>query len=163
MITQQEIFIKIALDAWNTYIDRTGKLFDSLTNEQLNQQVAENRNTALYLLGHLAAVHDGMLPLLGFGDRLYPALEAVFVKSPDRSGLEKPAADLLRQNWNEVNRALVDHFNKLTPDEWFQKHNSISAEDFVKEPHRNRLNVLVNRTNHLASHYGQLIFLKKQN
>ena len=104
MITQQEIFIKTALDAWNTYIDRTGRLFDSLTNEQLNQQVAENRNTALYLLGHLAAVHDGMLPLLGFQDRLYPALEAVFVKSPDRSGLEKPAADLLRQNWNEVNR-----------------------------------------------------------
>ena len=163
MITQQEIFIKIALDAWNTYIDRTGKLFESLTNEELNRQVAENRNTALYLLGHLAAVHDGMLPLLGFRERLYPALEAVFVKNPDRSGLEKPTADLLRKNWNEVNRALTDHFNKLTPDEWFQKHNSISAEDFVKEPHRNRLNVLVTRTNHLASHYGQLVFLKKQN
>jgi hypothetical protein len=161
MPSQQEIFIKIARDAWNTYIDRTGKLFDSLSDGQLNMQVAENRNTAMYLLGHLAAIHDAMLPLLGFQERLYPALEAVFVKSPDRSGLEKPAPALLRQYWNEVNTTLADHFDRLSPDEWFQKHQSISAEDFVKEPHRNRLNVLVNRTNHLAAHYGQLVFLKK--
>jgi hypothetical protein len=161
MPSQQEIFIKIARDAWNTYVDRTGKLFDSLSDDQLSQQVAENRNTAIYLLGHLTAIHDAMLPLLGFQARLYPALETVFVKSPDRSGLEKPSPVLLRKYWNEVNKSLADHFDRLSPDEWFQKHQSISAEDFVKEPHRNRLNVLVNRTNHLATHYGQLVFLKK--
>ena len=161
MSTEQEVFIKIGLDAWNIYVERTNKLFESLTDEQLQQQVAPNRNTALYLLGHLTAVHDGMLPLLGFRDRLYPALQEVFIKNPDRSGLEKPAASLLRQYWKEVNEALAGHFSKLTSDEWFQKHDSVSAEDFLKEPHRNRLNVLVNRTNHLASHYGQLVFLKK--
>lgn len=161
MSTEQEVFIKIGLDAWNIYVERTNKLFESLTDEQLQQQVAPNRNTALYLLGHLTAVHDGMLPLLGFRDRLYPSLQEVFIKNPDRSGLEKPAASLLRQYWKEVNEALAGHFSKLTSDEWFQKHDSVSAEDFLKEPHRNRLNVLVNRTNHLASHYGQLVFLKK--
>lgn len=161
MSTEQEVFIKIGLDAWNIYVERTNKLFESLTDEQLQQQVAPNRNTALYLLGHLTAVHDSMLPLLGFRDRLYPSLQEVFIKNPDRSGLEKPAASLLRQYWKEVNEALAGHFSKLTSDEWFQKHDSVSAEDFQKEPHRNRLNVLVNRTNHLASHYGQLVFLKK--
>ena len=161
MSTEQEVFIKIGLDAWNIYVERTNKLFESLTDEQLQQQVAPNRNTALYLLGHLTAVHDGMLPLLGFRDRLYPSLQEVFIKNPDRSGLEKPAASLLRQYWKEVNEALAGHFSKLTSDEWFQKHDSVSAEDFLKEPHRNRLNVLVNRTNHLASHYGQMVFLKK--
>ena len=161
MSTEQEVFIKIGLDAWNIYVERTNKLFESLTDEQLQQQVAPNRNTALYLLGHLTAVHDGMLPLLGFRDRLYPSLQEVFIKNPDRSGLEKPAASLLRQYWKEVNEALAGHFSKLTSDEWLQKHDSVSAEDFLKEPHRNRLNVLVNRTNHLASHYGQMVFLKK--
>ena len=161
MSTEQEVFIKIGLDAWNIYVERTNKLFESLTDEQLQQQVAPNRNTALYLLGHLTAVHDGMLPLLGFRDRLYPSLQEVFIKNPDQSGLEKPAASLLRQYWKEVNEALAGHFRKLTSDEWFQKHDSVSAEDFLKEPHRNRLNVLVNRTNHLASHYGQMVFLKK--
>jgi hypothetical protein len=163
MPTQQEVFIKIVLDAWNIYIDRTGKLFDSLSDEALGRQVAENRNTGVYLLGHLAAVHDAMLPLLEFGERLHPELEEIFIKNPDRSGLAKPAVPLLRQYWKEINDTLAGYFKKLTPDEWFQKHRSISATDFVNEPHRNRLNVVVNRTNHLASHYGQLVFLKKQN
>ena len=31
-----------------------------------------------------------MLPLLGFQDRLYPEMEAVFLRSPDRSGHSFP-------------------------------------------------------------------------
>jgi hypothetical protein len=62
-----------------------------------------------------------------------------------------------------VNTLLSQHFNKLTPLEWFQKHNSVSEEDFVKEPHRNKLNLIINRTNHLASHLGQLLYLKEKN
>ena len=157
----QELFIKIALDAWNVYVDRATILFESFTDEQLKQEVAPNRNSGVYLLGHLIAVHDGMLPLLNFGVRLYPSLEGIFIKNPDKSALEKPATPVLRQYWKEVHATLAEQVNKLTPDEWFQKHTSISADDFAKEPHRNRLNVLVTRTNHLASHYGQLIFLKK--
>jgi hypothetical protein len=36
----------------------------------------------------------------------------------------------------------------------------ISEQDFAKEPMRNKLNVLINRTNHLAYHYGQLRLIK---
>ena len=57
----------MALDGWNSQIKRTNQLFDSLTDEQLANEVAPNRNTGVYLLGHLAAVHDGMLALLGLG------------------------------------------------------------------------------------------------
>ena len=81
-------------------------------------------------------------------------------KSPDKSGLERPSVKELKDYWNEVNRALENHFNKFTVDEWLQKHTAVSEEDFLKEPHRNRLNVLISRTNHLAYHLGQLAFLK---
>jgi hypothetical protein len=37
---------------------------------------------------------------------------------------------------------------------------TVSPEDFAKEPHRNRLNVLISRTNHMANHIGQLLLLK---
>ena len=161
MQTQEQLFIKIALDSWNIQIDRTNKLLETLTDEQLQQEVATNRNTGVYLLGHLAAIHDAMLPLLNFGDKLYPELENTFIKNPDKSSLSKPATSVLRQYWKDVNTKLDGHFNKLTPDEWLQKHASISDEDFAKEPHRNRLSVLLNRTNHLSYHYGQLAFLKK--
>jgi len=36
---------------------------------------------------------------------------------------------------------------------------AVSDEDFSKEPHRNKLNVIINRTNHMSYHLGQLILL----
>ncbi len=150
----------MALDAWNTQINRTNKLFASLTDEQLTTEVAPDRNSGTYLLGHLAAVHDAMLPLLRFGQKLRPELEEVFIKNPDKSGLETPPVAELRKYWTQVNEALSAAFGKLTAAEWFERHSAISEEDFTKEPHRNRLNLVMNRTAHLANHLGQLTFLK---
>jgi len=160
MINQQ-LIIKMTLDAWNVYINRSDQLFDSLTDEQLQRETAAGRNTGIYLLGHLTAVHDALFPLLGLGEKLYPQLEDIFIKNPDRSGIQKPVIKNLRNYWSEVNKKLSQHFNQFTADDWFLKHNSITDEDFEIEPHRNKLNVLINRTNHLSYHLGQLAFLNK--
>jgi hypothetical protein len=71
-----------------------------------------------------------------------------------------PVADL-KEYWDKVNTQLSTYFNQTKPEEWFQKHTAVSAEDFVKEPHRNKLNIVIGRTNHLAYHRGQLVFLNK--
>lgn len=160
MSDQKQLMVKLVLDAWNMHLVRTGKLLDQLTDEQLQQEVAPGRNTGTYLLGHLVAVHDALFLLLGTGEKLYPQLEEVFIKQPDKSGSEKPAVNELRNYWNEVNNKLAGDFTKFSADEWLQKHTAVSEEDFAKEPHRNRLNVLISRTNHLAYHFGQLAFLK---
>lgn len=162
MIDQQTLFVKMALDAWNVQIDRTNKLIDSLSDEDLQQEVAPGRNSGLYLVGHLAAVHDALFTLLGFGERIKPEFYDLFVKSPDKSGLPKPSTNEIRNFWNDVNRTLADKFNELTVNEWFEKHTAVTDGDFEKEPHRNKLNVLLNRTSHLANHLGQLTFLKKK-
>jgi DinB family. len=161
MQNQTELTIKILSDAWNAELKRTNVLLNELTDEQLSNEVSGGRNTGVYILGHLAAVHDALFPLLAIGEKLYPQLEEVFIKNPEKSGLEKPSVEELRNYWNEVNTKLAEHFNQFTPEERFQKHTSVSEEDFKKEPHRNRLNVLVSRTNHLSYHRGQLVFLKK--
>jgi hypothetical protein len=44
-------------------------------------------------------------------------------------------------------------------EEWLTKHNSVSAEDFAKEPHRNKLSVLISRAMHQAYHGGQIALL----
>lgn len=156
----KELFIKMVVDAWDTHCNRLTKLFDALSDEQLAKGTAPERNTGIYLLGHLVAVTDGMFPLLGFGERAYPQLEKPFVTSPDRSGLEFPPVQELRKYWKEINTRLSEKIAATSPDEWFTKHNAVSAEDFAKEPHRNKLNVLINRTNHNSYHLGQLIYLK---
>ena len=38
-MNQKELFIKMALDAWNIYIERTNKLFDGLSDEQIAAEV----------------------------------------------------------------------------------------------------------------------------
>jgi hypothetical protein len=47
-------------------------------------------------------------------------------------------------------------------DEWFTRHNNVSAADFANEPHRNKLNIIINRTNHTSYHLGQLVYLAKK-
>ena len=160
MSTQQDIVIKIALDGWFAYIKRTDALVSQLTDEQLLHETSPGKNTGTYLLGHLTAVHSRMLPLLNFGEQLYPALDDVFVFNPDKSGKTQPSLAELRQYWKEVNSKLEQHFNALTTDEWFERHTSVSGEDFAKEPHRNKLGVLLSRTTHLSYHYGQMVYLK---
>jgi hypothetical protein len=155
-----ELFIKMTVAAWDAQCVRVSKLFDELSDEQLAGETAPGRNTGIYLLGHLVAVTDGMLPLLGFGEKLYPQLETVFLTSPDKSGLETPSVAELRKYWKEVNAKLSAAITTTTSNEWFAKHTAVSAEDFAKEPLRNKLNVLISRTNHQSYHLGQLIYLK---
>lgn len=156
-----QLIVKMVLDAWNQQIQIANKLFDSFSDEQWLQEVAPNRNRGIYLLGHLTAVNDKMMPLLGFGKQSFPQLDEPFLTKPDKAVSEIPTSSELKEYWNESVAALAIHFDALTADEWFTKHSSVSAADFSNEPHRNKLNVVIGRTNHLANHLGQLVFLKK--
>lgn len=155
-----QIFVKMALDAWQSKIKEANSFFDSLSDEQLKNEVAPGRNTGLYLLGHLTVTHDLMLPILGFGEQIYPQLAAAYNDNADAKTYSETAGEL-RQYWKNINSVLADNFANMTADAWFEKHNSVSAEAFEKERHRNKLNIIINRTNHLSYHNGQIAFLKK--
>lgn len=157
---QLNLLVKMTITAWDAQNAYLNKLLSSLSDEQLAKEIAPGRNTGIYLLGHLIAVSDAMLPLLGFGERLYPALEEVFIKQPDKSGLSMPEVTELKDNLATVNTKLTAHFQSAGVDEWFSRHTSVSPEDFAKEPHRNKLNVVISRTNHMANHIGQMLLLK---
>ena len=158
--TQLNLLVKMTLTAWDTQNSYLNKLIDSLSDEQLSKEIAPGRNTGVYLLGHLIAVSDAMLPILGFGDRLFSELEDVFIKNPDKSGLAMPTINELKTKLETVNGKLAAHFAATSVDNWFDRHTSVSPEDFAKEPHRNKLNVIINRTNHMANHIGQMLLLK---
>jgi len=157
---RDEVFIKMVLSAWETQNTRLDQLLESLTDEQLSKEIAPGKNTGVYLIGHLAAISDAMLPLLAFGEKLFPQLENVFIDNPDKSVLAKPPISELKEALKTVTKKLSEKINVTPIDEWFSKHTIISAEEFAKEPHRNKLNVIINRTNHMANHYGQLLLLK---
>ena len=157
---QSDLVTKMTLTAWNAQNGYLDKLLGELSEEQLMKEIAPGKNRGIYLLGHLIAVSDAMLPLLGFGNRLFPSLEQAFLTTPDKAGQEMPSIAELKENLTAVNAKLKEYFAATSSAQWLEKHNSVSAEDFVKEPHRNKLNIIISRTSHMANHIGQLLLLK---
>ena len=155
----QQRFVDMALKSWYGQVSRTNKAFDALSDEGLQQEVAPGRNTVIYLLGHLTAVNDAMLPLLGLGERQFAHYDEAFLQSADKSGHVFPDAAMLRADWKKSVDTLHAAFETLDAAGWMSRHTAVSEEDFAKEPSRNKLNVLLNRTIHLASHLGQLVLV----
>jgi hypothetical protein len=157
---QQALFIKMVIAEWDKQNNNFNRLLSSLSDEQLSKEIAPGKNTGIYLVGHLIVISDAMLPLLAFGEKLFPHLEKIFITSPDKSGLEMPSVAELKDHLKAVNAELSEHILFTPPGEWFKRHTAVSEEDFAKEPHRNKLNVMINRSNHMSYHLGQLILLQ---
>ena len=154
-MTNEELFLAVALNGWKGNIERADKMFSGLSEAELLKEVAPGKNRMIYLWGHLTAVHDAMLPLLGFGRRRHPEFDVAFISNPDKTRAGTPSVELVRKAWREVNGKLFVGFSSLPAADWLKKHGAVSEEDFAKEPLRNRLAILLSRTNHLAYHLGQ--------
>ncbi len=141
-------------------VKRTEQLFNSCSEEQLLKEIAPGKNRSIYIIGHMIAYHDAMNEILGTGKRSYSQLDAAFMHNPDRTGFDMPSVAELKQYWNDVHEQLSNAFEAMHQDDWFKRHNNMTDEDFAKEPARNKLSVLLNRTNHVAYHLGQLRLLK---
>src|SRR5712675_3235205 len=144
--------VALALKAWKTQIDRADKLFGRLSSEEALREIAPGRNRLLYLWGHLTAIHDAMLPLLGLGERLHPEFDVAFVSNPDKSQAAIPSHEQVRRAWNVVNAELRKGFEEMSWSDWLQRHTAVSEDDFAKDTSRNRYAILLSRTNHLCYH-----------
>ncbi len=160
-MTSQQLSVKVAINSWKLVVERADKTFSKLNDDQLLKEVAPGKNRLIYIWGHLIAVHDAMFTILGLGSRLHPELDAVFISNPDKSVAELLSARTLKQYWDEVNSKLLSQFETLSADEWLQRHHAMSEEDYAKDPTRNRLAVLLSRTNHESYHLGQVLLARE--
>jgi hypothetical protein len=161
-MTSQQIMVNVAIASWKLTIKRATSLFGSFTDAQFFQHIAPGRNRVIYLLGHLTSVHDAMLPLLGFGERHHADLDAAFISNPDGTTETLPSIADLKRYWSETNDLLLEKFLSLTPEQWLERHTAMTDEDLAKDPTRNRLSVLLNRTNHTGFHLGQLVLAREK-
>jgi DinB superfamily len=159
-MTNEEILSVTVLNSWKLVIGRFDKILSELSDEQLQQQVAPGKNRVFYLVGHLIAMHDRLFPLLGLGERLHPELDVTYITNPDRVLSDPLSATELRRAWAEVNSKLTTALERFRLEDWLQKHTAVSDEDFVKDPTRNRLAVVISRTSHASYHSGQAIIAK---
>jgi uncharacterized damage-inducible protein DinB len=153
-----KLAIEQVLAEWQKQNKRVDDMFSKLSADQFNSEIAPGKNTGTYLLGHLIAVNDNILTFLG-AERSYAHYDEMFVKNPDKSGFAFPSLEELKTAWNKVNEALAKHFASLSTEEWFTKHTAVSQADFEANPQRNKLNIVINRTNHQSYHVGQMVLL----
>ncbi|MBI3883493.1 MAG: DinB family protein [Sphingobacteriales bacterium] len=158
-----EQIIKQVLQSWISQNRAVTSFFNKYSDDAYLNEVAPGRNRAIYLLGHLTATNDALLPLLGLGEKLFPELEAPFIINADDKAVgDIPSVTELKQCWEVINTTLTAHFSKMRAHDWLDRHTKVSAADFANEPLRNKLNVLLGRTNHQSYHLGQLNFLKEK-
>ena len=158
---QAELIIQMNLAMWDAQNKKFAELIDKLTDEQLMNETAPNRNTGVYLLGHIIAVSDDMIRLFDLGDRIVPEYLDIFIKNPDKSNKAFPSIVDLKSAYQTVTILLNNRFSQFSLEDWLSKHTAVSDEDFAKDPMRNKLNVLISRTIHLANHLGQMAYLNK--
>jgi hypothetical protein len=158
--SNESAYIASALHSWTAWTGRLSKVFNSLSDDEMLAEIAPGKNRPVYLLGHLIAIHDAMIPQLRLGEAAFSQYQEIFIKSADRA-VEIPATSELRQNWKDVEARLNPLLQQLTPAEWLERHATVSEEDFAKEPHRNRLAILFSRTSHASYHLGQLMLFPK--
>jgi len=106
-MTPEQSLVANALREWKLNVERAEALFSNLDEQQVRSEIAPGRNRLVYLWGHLIAVHDAMLPLLGLGARLHPELDAAFLTAADRTVGDLPTVAELGQLWREVHDRLL--------------------------------------------------------
>jgi hypothetical protein len=156
-----ETLIQSALKVWKLNEVRFARTFHPLTEAELQKEVAPERNRLLYIWGHIVAVNDALFPLLGIGPKLYPEMDEIFIRKPDRSSPDIYSGEQVKEASTRINAMLWDTFTGWKVTDWLAPHTEVKPEEFAADPSRNRFSVMVNRTAHVAYHLGQAVLVTK--
>ena len=145
---------------WDTYNKRILKTLETISEENYWKPIVAGGNSPSWILGHLTEADDALLELFGIGKRKFPELKEMYhhERGSNQSGHLSKAEITLK--WKEILNALDTAFKSWNENDWLSRHTAVSEEDFKKEPHRNKLNVLLSRVSHKASHLGQIAMQK---
>lgn len=145
---QARLFTRIALNTWKATVGRFDDIVAASSDEELEREVTPGKSRLFYLIGHLTALHDRLLPVLGLGDRRHAELDEEFGEERDAHRATALSPRRVRQLWNEVNASLLASMERLTPEEWLEKP-AVAVES-------NRLSVLLDWTDHVSLHSTQI-------
>lgn len=152
--------LDVCLLQWDTYNNRMQKLLDTISDENFNKPVAPGVNSPSWILGHLVDTDDKLLELFGIRSRLFPDLEKIYHHERGANQAGHLTKDQLITQWKAILAELNRAFKSMSENDWHSRHVAVSEEDFKKEPHRNKLNVMLSRVSHKASHLGQIAMQK---
>ena len=57
-MTNEELYLAVALNGWKGNLERADKMFSGLSDQEVLNEIAPGKNRLIYLWGHLTATHD---------------------------------------------------------------------------------------------------------
>lgn len=151
---------EICLLQWEAYNKRTQKVLDALNNENYFKPIVDGGNSPSWIMGHLADTDDKLLELFGIGKRMFPEMEKIYHHERGANQTGHLSKEELNTKWKAILAELDKAFKAMSESDWLGRHQAVSEEDFKKEPQRNKLNVMLSRVSHKASHLGQVAMMK---
>ena len=153
--------LDICLLQWDTYNRRIQKTLETISEDNFRASIVTGGNSPSWLMGHLADTDDVLLELFGIRKRMFPELATLYHHERGTNQTGHLTKEELKAKWNSILNELDLAFKSMRESDWLGRHMAISEEDFAKEPHRNKLNVLLSRVTHKASHLGQMAMQAK--
>jgi hypothetical protein len=148
--------IEICLIQWDTYNRRMQKMLDVLSADHYNKAIVPGGNSPSWLMGHLADTDDALLELFGIRKRMFPELAKIYHHERGTNQMGHLTKEELTTRWKTIVAELDNAFKSMSESDWHGRHMAVTEEDFKKEPQRNKLNVMLSRVSHKASHLGQV-------
>lgn len=148
--------IEICLIQWDTYNRRMQKMLDALSADRYNTPIVAGGNSPAWLMGHLADTDDALLELFGIRKRMFPELAKIYHHERGTNQTGHLTKEELNSRWKAIVVELDKVFKSMSESDWHSRHMAVTEEDFKKEPQRNKLNVMLSRVSHKASHLGQV-------
>lgn len=152
--------LDIALLQWDTYLKRMQKTIDSISDENFHKPIVAGGNSPSWVLGHLVDTDDGLLELFGIRGRMFPELHTIYHHERGTNLAGHLSKEDLIIKWKAITGELDKAFKSWSESDWMGRHTAVTEEDYKKEPHRNKLNVMLSRVSHRASHLGQIAMMK---
>ena len=137
------------------------KVMDTLSEENFHKPVVAGGNSPSWLLGHLVDTDDALLELFGIRGRMFPELDKIYHHERGTNQSGHLTRGELNTKWKAILTELDQAFKAMSEAGWHGRHTAVSEEDFKKEPHRSKLNVMLSRVGHKASHLGQIAMQKE--
>jgi len=153
--------LEISLLQWDAYNRRMQKALETISEENFYKPIVPEGNSPSWLMGHLADTDDALLELFGIRDRMFPELAKIYHHERSTNQIGHLSKVELITQWKAIIAELDRAFKGMSESDWHARHWAVSEEDFKKEPHRNKLNVMLSRVTHKASHLGQIAMIKK--
>jgi len=153
--------LDICLLQWNTYNTRMQKALESISDENFHKPIIASGNSPSWVFGHLVDTEDGLLELFGIRSRIHPELKSIYHHERGTNQAGHLSKTELMTKWKAISAELDKAFKSWSESDWMGRHTAVTEEDFKKEPHRNKLNVMLARVGHKASHLGQIAMQAK--